>query len=87
MLREWQLQEAKNKLSQVVDEALTQGPQIITRRGVEVVIVLSIADYQTLQKASAPQSNIVDFFRYSPLVEVELDLSRDKSPVRESLDL
>jgi len=37
----WQIQEAKNKLSEVIDRALDQGPQIITRRGVEAVIVLS----------------------------------------------
>ncbi len=30
MARVWQLQEAKNKLSEVVDEALKQGPQVIT---------------------------------------------------------
>jgi prevent-host-death family protein len=37
----WQLQEAKNRFSQVVERALKQGPQIITRHGIEAVIVLS----------------------------------------------
>jgi len=39
MARVWQLQEAKNKFSEVVDEALKHGPQVITKRGVETVIV------------------------------------------------
>jgi prevent-host-death family protein len=29
----WQLQDAKNKLSEVIERALRQGPQLITRRG------------------------------------------------------
>ncbi len=36
MIQTWQLQEAKNKLSRVIDDAINNGPQIITRRGVEV---------------------------------------------------
>jgi antitoxin Phd len=84
MARVWQLQEAKNKLSEVVDEALTHGPQIITRRGVETAIVLSYADYR---KLLLHQQKLSDFFRESPLVGVELDLSRDASPTREDFAL
>ena len=46
MIRTWQLQEAKNKLSQVVEDAVNSGPQIITKRVVEVAIVLFFAEYQ-----------------------------------------
>ncbi len=48
MGRTWQIQEAKNKLSEVVDEAHKNGPQIITRHGVETAIVLSYLDYRHL---------------------------------------
>jgi prevent-host-death family protein len=34
----WQLQEAKNKLSQVIEEAVINGPQVITKRGLETAI-------------------------------------------------
>ena len=84
MTRNWQLQEAKNKLSQVVEEAARDGPQIITRHGVEVAIVISFAEYQ---KMVASKGKLSAFFRDSPLVGVELDLSRDKSDAREDLDL
>jgi prevent-host-death family protein len=84
MARIWQLQEAKNKLSEVVDEAITNGPQVITKRGVETAIVLSYRDYRALL---LNQQKLSDFFRESPLVGVELDLTRDTSPTREDITL
>lgn len=76
----WQLQQAKNRLSEVVDRALEQGPQLITRRGVETAVVLSIQEYRSLRR---PESDLVDFFQSSPLTEVELDLERDSDTGRE----
>jgi prevent-host-death family protein len=40
----WQLQEAKNRFSEVVDEALHKGPQTVTRHGQEVVVIISAAE-------------------------------------------
>ena len=71
----WQLQEAKNRFSQVVERALEQGPQIITRHGIEAVIVLS---YQEYRRMLLSQSKLSEFFRDSPLAGGALDLSRDK---------
>lgn len=82
MPRTWPLREARNKLGQVVDEALRSGPQIITRRGKEAAVVLSFEEYRRLLVS---RKKLSDFFRESPLAEVELDLERDKSPVREDL--
>jgi antitoxin Phd len=84
MIQTWQLQEAKNKFSQVVENAVNDGPQIITKRGVEVAIVMSYVEYQ---KMIASRGKLSTFFRDSPLVGVELDLARDKSEARESFDL
>lgn len=84
MARVWQLQEAKDKLSEVVDEALSDGPQVITKRGVETAIVLSYADYR---KLLLNQQQLSDFFRESPLVGVDLELSRDTSSSREDVAL
>ncbi len=84
MARVWQLQEAKNKLSEVVDEALTHGPQVITKRGVEAVIVLSYAEYRKLMLS---QQRLSAFFRESPLAEVDLDLTRDTGPLRADISL
>jgi len=84
MGRVWQLQEAKNKFSEVVEGALKQGPQIITRRGVETAIVLSSAEYR---KISLHKVKLSKFFRESPLADEELDFTRDKSNSRSDIAL
>ena len=84
MIRSWQLQEAKNKFSRVVQDAVNEGPQIITKRGVEVAIIISYAEYQ---KMIASRGKLSTFFQDSPLVGVELELTRDKSEAREGFDL
>ena len=84
MTRIWQLQEAKNKFSEVVEEAVKYGPQVITKHGVETVIVLSYREYRQM---ALNQKKLSDFFRESPLAEVDIDLSRDKSGPRVNLAL
>ncbi len=84
MARAWQLQEAKNKLSEVVEEALARGPQVITRRGVETAVVLGYADYRRMV---LDRQKLSDFFRESPLAGVDLDLKRDRSPARGDVPL
>jgi prevent-host-death family protein len=80
----WQLQEAKNKFSEVVEEALSKGPQIVTKRGVEAVVVLSCKDYRKLLSSPKP---ISEFFRQSPLAGVDLDLNRNKDDLRSDITL
>lgn len=70
----WQLQEAKNHFSKVVEEALTHGPQTVTRHGREVVVVLSVEEYRRMKQ---PQKNIVEALMQIPQeYRVELDISR-----------
>lgn len=79
----WQLQQAKNQLSEVVRKAQSEGPQVITLHGNDAAVVVSVKDYGRL---SRPKGKLVDFFRKSPLVSVDLPLARDKHTGR-SLDL
>jgi antitoxin Phd len=44
----WQIQEAKTRLSELIERARTEGPQTITRHGAERAVVLSIEDYRAL---------------------------------------
>jgi prevent-host-death family protein len=44
----WQMQEAKNRLSEVIKAANTSGPQVITVRGKETAVVLSEREYRAL---------------------------------------
>lgn len=78
----WQIQDAKNKLSEVISLALTQGPQLITKHGEKTVVVVSYAEFEKMRKS---QGKLSEFFRFSPLAG--LDLSRDKSLPRKGLEL
>ena len=75
----WQLQEAKNRLSEVVNLANEQGPQVITRHGEEVAVVLSYDDWK---KLAAKPSKLSEFFQSCPLKGLVVE--RDKSGLRDS---
>lgn len=72
----WQLQDAKNKLSQVIQEAQRSGPQAITVRGKETAVILSAEDFRKLTRK---HGSLVGFFQASPWADVELDLTRRRS--------
>ncbi len=77
----WQLQEAKNRLSQVVNDASSNGPQIITVHGKPVAIVLSMQEYERLIH---PQTTLTEFFAASPFYDVDLDVVRDSDYTHEA---
>ena len=77
---QWQLQDAKNKFSSLVEKAQRKGPQIVTKHGREAVVVLSINEYKKLIK---PKKSLVQFLQSSPLAGAELDLSRTKELPRD----
>lgn len=80
----WQLQDAKNKFSEVIERALKHGPQLITRRGKKTVIIMSYEEYTRMKRS---QIKLSEFFRASPLAKVDLNLKRDKSLSREDTKL
>ena len=49
----WQMHEAKQRFSELVQRALDEGPQVVTRRGQEVVVVLAAEEFRRLT-ASKP---------------------------------
>ncbi|MDQ7075179.1 MAG: type II toxin-antitoxin system Phd/YefM family antitoxin [Gammaproteobacteria bacterium] len=76
----WQLQEAKSRFSQLVEDAMHKEPQIVTKHGDKAVVVLSFEEYTKITK---PKTDLVDFLRDSPLAELELETIRDKKLPRE----
>lgn len=74
-MAKWQLQEAKQKLSKVVDDAISSGPQTITRHGEEAVVVLSAAEYRRLTKAKKHKS-FKDWILSGPTVDGGLEAPR-----------
>ncbi len=71
----WQIQDAKNKLSEVIARALKQGPQLITRHGEKTVVVVSYAEYEKLRKS---QGKLSEFFKDSPLADVNLTRENER---------
>lgn len=74
----WNLAEAKNRLSEVVNLALSEGPQTITRRS-DTVVVISAARYEEL---TGQKLDFKEFLFQGESFE-GLDLTRDQSPMRD----
>lgn len=75
----WQLQEAKSRFSEVVDLSLKEGPQLVTRRGQEAVVILAADDYRRLS-GQAPR--LMDCLLNAPRGEA-LVLDRSPETIRE----
>jgi len=76
----WQLQEAKARLSELIREATSNGPQEITVHGEPTAVLMSMSQYHALTQK---KPRFVEFMRSSPLVGVELELVRAKSASRD----
>ena len=75
----WQLQEAKSRFSEVVDLTLKEGPQLVTRRGEEAVVILAATKYHRLV-GDAP--NLIDHLLNAPRGEA-LAIERSGEPIRD----
>lgn len=73
----WQLAEAKNRLSEVVNRALEEGPQRITRRG-DAVVLMSESQYQQVM---GERQSFAQYLCSAPSLD-GLDLQRDETPMR-----
>ena len=80
MNTQWQLQEAKNRFSEVVDDALAHGPQIVTRHGREVVVILAIEEYRRMKQ---PKGGLLACLQVPAKYAVEIETTRSKVVPRE----
>jgi len=76
----WQLQDAKSKFSQLVENAMQSEPQFVTKHGNNAVVILSFEDYKKITK---PNTDLVTFLRSYPLMGAELDTSRNRELPRD----
>ena len=84
----WKLEDAKARFSEVVRLARERGPQRVTVRGQDAVVVLSAADYARLAPA-AVKPTLFALFADSPFAALEdfgEQLVREKAPVRDLPD-
>jgi prevent-host-death family protein len=72
--------EAKARFSEVIDRALADGPQTITRKGRQAVVVVSAEEWQ---RKTRRKGNLAEFFAASPLRGSGLKIQRTKDRSRE----
>lgn len=73
----WSVAEAKAKFSEVIDRAMTEGPQTVTRKGRTAVVVVDAEEWQRKTKRVG---TLADFFARSPLRGSGLKLPRRQFP-------
>lgn len=69
----WQVQEAKQRFSEVVRAAEAGEPQIVTKHGEEVAVVIDIAEYRRLRGEAV---GLMDYLRAEPFAEHALLVER-----------
>lgn len=53
-VRRWPVQDAKARFSEFLEASLNEGPQIVTRRGVEAAVLVPFEEWQRLQRSARP---------------------------------
>lgn len=75
----WQIQEAKQRFSEVIRIAEADGPQVVTRHGQEIAVIISITEYRHL---CGQDTEFKDYLRSGPDFG-DLDLTRSAEGPRE----
>jgi prevent-host-death family protein len=70
MYGRWQLQEAKQRFSELIRSVEAEGPQVVTRHGEEVAVVISMAEYRHLRHEG---EDFKAFLRSAPDLDLEID--------------
>ncbi|GIJ29426.1 antitoxin [Micromonospora qiuiae] len=76
----WQVQEAKQRFSEVLRAAASGEAQVVTRHGQEVAVVIDINEYRRLR---GEQVELMDYLRSGPLLDIDLDVERATDLPRE----
>lgn len=74
----WQLQEAKQRFSELLRHARAHGPQVVTKHGEEVAVVVSIDDYRRLTEELP---SFKEFLLTAPDLDA-LEIERPREPAR-----
>jgi prevent-host-death family protein len=74
----WQLQEAKQRFSELLRHARAHGPQVVTKHGQEVAVVVSIEDYRRLTEELP---SFKEFLTAAPDLDL-LEIERPREPAR-----
>jgi len=75
----WTVAEAKAKFSEIIERAMSEGPQTITRKGRTAAVVVGAEEWQ---RKTSRVGNLAEFFAASPLRGSNLKIRRSKQPAR-----
>ena len=53
-MRQWQVQDAKARFSELLEASLKEGPQLVTKRGVEAAVLVPVQEWRRLQRCARP---------------------------------
>lgn len=53
-MKAWPVQDAKSRFSELLEASVSQGPQMVTRRGAETAVLISVAEWRQLATAARP---------------------------------
>ena len=83
----WQIQEAKQRFSEMIRAVTSQGPQVITRHGEDIAVVIDVREFHRLTRAAV---NLTDILLGGPKVDdsivdvfAEIEAERQADPGRE----
>lgn len=79
----WQLQVAKNRFSEVVERAINDGPQTVTKHGKDAVVIVSAEQFQRGTKTGKKETqSLAEFLLHSPLRGARLRIRRSRDTGR-----
>lgn len=79
-LAQWPVHDAKARFSQLLRDASSEGPQVVTRHGRPAAVVLSVEEFR---QHEARRQSLAEVIRSSPMAGVEIDLDRSQSGPRD----
>ncbi|GIE96979.1 antitoxin [Paractinoplanes rishiriensis] len=80
MLMRWQVQEAKQRFSELLRAAASGEPQIVTKHGEEIAVVLTMSEYRRLK---GERMSFTDYLLQEPQVGIDFDFERSRELPRE----
>lgn len=80
---EWKLEDAKAHFSELVRRARTEGPQLVTKRGKDAVMVIAVEELERLQAPKPPRKPFIEFMESLYVPGLDLDFPRERDTGRE----
>jgi prevent-host-death family protein len=76
----WQIQEAKQRFSELIRSVQADGPQFVTKHGEEIAVVIDIAEYNRLHGSHGPKKTFKSWLLNGPTIDDEFaDLINERS--------